>query len=396
MTDPQSDPSGLRAPAGLWSRRQIDATKDRVRRRLAQFAAEGREGLHQHLMESLNNPGDDLLEHFVYLVSALTYQIRFRDLSKAQVRRIVDTGLGLLKLQGIKPGQSKLSFLYGEVHTALSQIARGEGRHLASAWHQQLAHQSTRGPMSGGASFQLFVAGNRALRLGHGDMALGLYQKASAAGAEANLQQRIQLQRLKCLRLQGRFEEFDSLHQQVEFQEQRYHEEAGWEKLCRHLAMGGGWREFLQAVAKRGSHHQPIYILEAFLWVKSSSTDKPTRDLVKVSSLARKLSRKESGGVLNLAETLDQLYDDQVPFDRRLLRLGDFLDNINQLEAVEYELMAWLSAARWLSRHNSFPLAQIALCEYRSLGQRLTGGHHGDSLGLAGDLFAKPWFAPMG
>jgi hypothetical protein len=107
-----------------------------------------------------------LLEQFIKLVHLLLIDARSPRLSEREIRQVRERGYAILTLLNIRPLESRLSGLYGELHIALSRVAKCRGKHFTAAWEHQLALiQSRRDPV-GDECFQLRGLAHRAERLG--------------------------------------------------------------------------------------------------------------------------------------------------------------------------------------------------------------------------------------
>ena len=107
------------------------------------------------------------LDAYIYLVSALVCQAQDQKLSDADINRLFEDALNILKLQDIDAKRSKLAFLYGELQLVMSHIHKFQGHLLLSAWEQLLASRFMRGSNYGAGSISL-SAGQRALSLSQG------------------------------------------------------------------------------------------------------------------------------------------------------------------------------------------------------------------------------------
>ena len=67
------------------------------------------------------------LKRFILIISALFHHIRYGGLSRKQISDLTEMAYAILRVSGIKPGKSQVSFLYGELHMALSEIHLSNG-----------------------------------------------------------------------------------------------------------------------------------------------------------------------------------------------------------------------------------------------------------------------------
>jgi hypothetical protein len=331
---------------------------------------------------------DQLLEQFIKLVHLLLLDVGIMRLSEREIRQAQDRGYAILMLLNIKPLESRLSGLYGELHIALSRIAKRRGKHFTAAWEHQLALiQSRRDPV-GDVCFQLKALANRADRLGQFRLAQSyLAQILQEEKAQVDDLRSAKLLLLRQLRIQQRFDEFSQLTTdlaQPPLAQPDTILEVEWEKACLVLQNGGIGEEIWSLVKPKSSHYLPDYLFEAKLWALAVRSQFLNERLPKVQTILKNfaISRRESDIHTELIECFEEAYDTQIPIAARLRKLGAALERIHELASVELELLAWAAASRWLKRHNIDELSQICAEEYVGLSLKLTDGEKRDCLNL--------------
>ncbi|MDQ3235537.1 MAG: hypothetical protein M3Q07_27315, partial [Pseudobdellovibrionaceae bacterium] len=111
-----------------------------------------------------------------------------------------------------------------------------------------------------------------------------------------------------------------------------------------------------------------------------------SKRLEKLSKLTHGLDVQRNSGFHALAQSLEQAYDTDIPFAKRLSDIKRVITKIEVLRNIDQRLLVWLALARWLHRSNHRQIAAIVLYEYMSLSQKLSFGKHLDVLRLAEDL----------
>lgn len=396
---------GDKASLLIWNQETLDKERLVIKAELESVAQnDGRRASLRRCLERLASLSDsdeelDRLRQYIYAISALVHHSRHGGLNPTQIRRLGKLAHALLRTQGIQPGTSKRSFFYGTLQLALSDVFQREGRLWEAAWTQQLGlHLSHRAP-SGGEGTQRLALGVRALRLGHAAVAERELEAAEGCGLSPRQAGRVRLERLKALRLSGRLEEAESLDEATRrsgMLSPAESRELEWERICRRAMRGSDISELVSSVRKGKSHHDYAYILEAFLWTRSVESRDWIERFPTARSIARsgKLDPRSGGTLLSFVSKLEQAYDSSLSFTLRLEDMGEALSRVSRLATVDFELLAWATAARWLARNRSLALAALALAEYEAMSLRLSRGARRDALGIMADLAARPWYEP--
>lgn len=359
-----------------WTEAEINASKQRIKDELDQRQEQGGPEARQQLIldrlkqyEPSEKP-EELLDLFVYLVSALVHHSRYPFLTQSRYERLLEHARTILQSQGIREGRSRVSFLHGELHFIQSQIERQEGRHWTAAWHQFMGYHATRGEPPGGEGFQQLSLGNRAMRLGHTRLARGYLETAEGL-LTGSLLERCRLSLLICLRLLGDKEvAMDRLGQLKK--EKHLSEEAerelNWEKALHDFTETQDLVPLLILTKKGNPCYRTSYLVELSLLAMSTSSRQWLDRVPKLENLRRRkeLDVPRHDLFLSLARTLQEAYDVERPLNQRLQRVGESLNATQGLFNVEKELLYWAASARWLLRCRSEDLAALAQAEYES------------------------------
>jgi hypothetical protein len=387
--------SSYRKAAG-WQRATIDAEKLRIKAELDEVGLkDGQSARLRHALDQvfyLMNETD--LPHaqmrcYIFIVSALIHHVRQGGLNSNQVTRLVSLANAILRTQGIKPASSKLGFLYGELHLALSQVYRRDGAQWKAAWEHEVAlYLSQRSAKSGFLSLTLGIC---ASRLGHTGLAVGHFKRAEGIGLDARYHARTRLEWIKALRLAGDLDGSSKLAAETQTElglTASEKLEVEWEGLCRQAQQTGELKPIISSVLKGRPHHSAMYIIEAFLWSRVVKSREWIVRFPTVRSLSRgtKIKSREAGYVFECAKALEECYDFDIPYLYRLETLGNVLASTEQLFNLDLELLVWAAAARWLARSRSHALTLLVVREYQAKSLRITEGRKKDALGLVQDL----------
>lgn len=378
-----------------WRRKLIEKEKAAIKAELDAAYRESpqkRMNLIMQRIRELENGETSLdqLRCYIYIVSALAHHLsEGGGLTLAQINRLANFAHIILRVQGIKPNVSHISFVYGELHLALSRIYRDEGEPILAAWEQDMATRLAHGGSSFSEGMTIVSQAIRVANLGYGLWALTLFEQAEGLGLNRRYLVLSQLGRLRLLRLLHRYDEADSLSNQMtngSDLSDKEKSEIHWEKLCREAQKSGNIIPLLQAASKRGSHYEPIYTLEAQLWFRSIQNPPETPQPSKVRTLSRDIKIHQAGFLYECVKELEQCIDENIPFEQRLRSLGQKIARHNELVNIDIQLLFLAASARWLATKQSSFLTSVTLREYRTLCWNLSDGHINDSTSLLGDI----------
>ena len=386
-----------------WQKRRVIAEKRAIKEELDQHSDDNDPGKRLiyatdqiQELEQDDTPGGRL-RRFIFIVSALVHHSRFGGLKDRQVRRLANLAYAILQTEGIQPGKSRLAFLYGELHLALSQIYRKTGDHWLAAWEQQTSfHLSGKEP-PGGEGFQFLSMGIRSIRLGHCHKAIEYFRLAEEQKLPDRQFMQARLGLIRALRLTGSLGASEKLATDTGEQCQpnaAEKRELEWDAACREVQDKGDMNLMLRMVRKGADHYLPVYLLEAFLWAKCLPERRFEKKLPTIRYLARKKDLKiQNLGILyEAASVMETCYDYDIPISIRLRKLGEILARTSDFVTLDTELLFWAAAGRWLARSHLFSMTSLVLSEYQMLNLRQSLGDNPDVLGLVSDLMAKPWF----
>ncbi len=375
-----------------WTEAEINASKHRIKDELDQRQNQGGPEARQQLIldrlkeyESSQNP-DQLLDLFVYLVSALVHHSRYPFLNPSRYDKLLEHARTILQSQGIREGRSRVSFLHGELHFIQSQIERQEGRHWTAAWHQFMGYHATRGEPPGGEGFQKLALGHRSMRLGHTRLARSYLEQAEPL-LKGELLERCRLSLLICLRLLGdkdsAKDRLESLRHQVGISDETIRE-LDWEQALTSFIENHDLLPLLMLTKKGEACYRTSYLVELSLLSMSTSSRQWMDRVPKLENLRRRkdLEVPRHDLFLGLARALQEAYDADRPLNQRLQKVGESLSLAPGLFNVEKELLYWAAAARWLLRCRSEDLGALALAEYEARSLLTSDGRTRDSFAV--------------
>lgn len=375
-----------------WTEAEINASKQRIKEELDLRQTQGGpEARQQLILDRLkeyeaSERNEDLLDLFVYLVSALVHHSRHPFLNPSRYERLLEHARTILHSQGIREGRSRVSFLHGELHFIQSQIERQDGRHWTAAWHQFMGYHATRGEPPGGEGFQQLALGNRAMRLGHTRLARG-YLEAAETLLQGELLERCRLSLLICLRLLGEkasaLQRLEQLKRQPGISEETMRE-LDWEFALYQFTEAHDLLPLLMLTKKGHPCYRTSYLVELSLLAMATSSRQWLERVPKLENLRRRkdLEVPRNDLFLSLARTLQEAYDVERPLNQRLQRVGESLNEAQGLFNVEKELLYWAASARWLLRCRSEDLAALAQAEYEARCLLTSDGRSRDILGV--------------
>lgn len=382
-----------------WRKDAIDRQKEETKSLLdAQTFSKSRQRL-QFIMERIHrlendHSGRGCIQRYLFIVHALLHHSRFGGLNASQVKNLFQLGQGILKLNKIQSSSSKLGFLYGDLHLVQSFVLRREGRKWQAGWEQQISFYLSQRSKSSRAGFQSLSVGIQLLRMGHADQAIEELKQVRSSELSPSARVRAQLEELKCYRLMRNEKDFDRVYEilgKTSTLSPDECKEREWEHLSFEAQQTGDIQNLVAAVLSKRSHHDPEYILDAFLWTRVVSSREWMNRYPSLRKLAPNISfkRTELGILSRCVMAMEEAYDSEIPYLIRLQKIGDLLSQCGAFRTTDHELLVWAAVARWLSRQGSNGFLNIVLSEYRSLSLSLSLGKNPDSLGILADLLNK-------
>ncbi len=378
-----------------WKKGLIDETKKEIKIELDQVLKESGEAERlNHILEQIQlldlaKDSKSMLRRFIFIMSALVHHERFGGLGKKQIYELSNLGQAILRVAGVKPGHSPISFLFSELHSIMSDIHLGNGEFLPSLWERLLSAHMSAMPAEHMARQNLGI-GINALRLGNTSLAIAFFEKGLQETVEPKTLDRLRLYLTKSTRLSGNLMKAKHWVQTFspEITDPACVQEMRWEQTCLEASQSMDLSGLFALADEGGSHFTNSYPLELFFWSYAHPKTLWSKRLPKLSVLANQkdLDPQRNSGLYALAQSLEQAYDTDIPFAKRLSDIKRVITKIEVLRNIDQRLLIWIALARWLHRSHHRQIAAIVLYEYMSLSQKLSFGKHVDVLGLASDL----------
>ena len=372
-----------------WTQKLYNNTKDAIVEEIKSIDPESRLQVIKDRLSGFHGASsEENLRHFIHLMMYLReLALRAKD---DRSNKIKELAYNILTVEEIKPSTSRLSFLYSHIHILLSHIYLKKGEKWRAAWEQQTALHVCNKDLPNGRPYQVHAMAIRAFRLGFLDLAESLYLDAEDSGLADKHMVQSRIGRIICLRLGRRADEATALinNSRTLFEGNvSFQNELDWESACLEID-----NESLDSIFKLlnigESHYSASYLCEAFLWAYSHKS----RKWIKKIPLMRTLVRKKTldfgaySPVVKFCRMMEDSYDSTIPFLSRLSKVGENLNEIENIGAIDKMLLAWVAVTRWLVRSNSKGLARLTFSEYKKLSLGISGGKTQDSLGICEDL----------
>ena len=395
----------MSSKACKWRYKAVENTKTEIKQVLTHLEQnQGSQKKFEFITNEISHLEDDTssqgyLRRFIFVVNALFHHQRHGGLSKKEISDLAALAYALLQLNGVKPTTSQLSYLYGDLHWALSEIALKNGDVLGAAWEQQLGiHLSAKNSLSMG-ELKLLSMGIHSLRLGNAILAQHYLKRSLEGELPQAYRERAWIVLMRSYRFAHEREDFDKLLIEIENQKNSvpFQTELEWEKLCFDINTTNNLDEMIKSVKKGKSHYTPSYLLETIFWIRAVPSIKWFDRLPKLSSLAqyKELSFQSQPLFYSFAQQFEKLYDAQIPFTHRLNGLNKVLKKASQLRNIDKEMIVWLAATRWLYRSRYYDMSALIFEEYKSLSLRVTKHKCQDSFGICSDLLKTDWLSKI-
>lgn len=377
-------------------------TLERTRRSVARLVEARSKGAKPELaslvsaVRSLENKTSDLLQmqRLFYVFAALAQHARSGGLAPQARASLIATAEATLTLAGIKPGSSRLSYLFRELRELESAIMAREGAHLAAAWTAAIGSLESRRREDDDRGATFLAAATRHLRLGLCDVARAGFERAEAAAlasiavplatkaAPLDAWLEARLGRARCALLAGDAE--SSLQLAAEAR-RRYPGSAA--ALWRERLADAVLRTDFSVLRRAFERDDPCFggepALVAWLFAWSSTELHAAQGLPAVRTMARWTEAKlgEERALFRAARQVELCYDQDIDFRLRVQGLGEVVARTAELPCLEHELLVLAAATRWLTRAHATEQAVLTAGLYRNLSLAASGGACDDILG---------------
>lgn len=381
-----------------WSKATIDKEKKKIRLEIdSVFQPKLKIRLIFEKIRGLENELSSVtqLKRYLYACYALMLHEKNGGLSEAEVRILGKMAFGSLRLQGISPGVSELSYLYRDLHLFISQIYRKMGNFWVSAWEQHLSHYVSKGSQSNNSEIQMMATAIRSLRLYSSDVAVQMFESVEKMSKGEN--HRARLGKINALRLSGKRAEAKAMITATESSttlKEDERTELEWEKLCLEVSESHEVGRLVNAIHRGKKHHESSYIIDTYFWINATQDPRWIERYPTLKSLTRNrdLDFKKYSIYFKVAKIMKGFYDYSIPFQLRLKDAEAILIHARKCLSTEQEMLCWIALSRWLARSRKYDFATLVLSEYRGLSYRLSQGKCDDVFGVAQDLLTSNWF----
>ena len=335
------------------------------------------------------------MHRFIYAVSALNHHKVYGGLKPKQIKHLENLAEAILKVSKIKPRSSDLSFLYNDICMVKSEIHLKQGEVIESMLERQIGeHLSRKGRDL--SIYNELAFGYCHMRLGNVTQSLEPFNRVLASDTMPELKERAAIRLVRAMRISGDNEGALKLIEGFSA------EKDARESFLSELQWEGAWLVFrenkellpiINLVKRHKPHSISSYILETLLAIRSINSVQFFKSLPKLASWTQysDLHFDTNSSLYVIVRYLEQAYDSEVLFKKRLDDMKTALSHIRKLRSVEQELMAWLAVTRWFHRNRHSAVGSLSFSEYRALSLRVSDGKLEDALCMAEDLLSVDW-----
>jgi predicted unusual protein kinase regulating ubiquinone biosynthesis (AarF/ABC1/UbiB family) len=275
------------------------------------------------------------LERFIHLVES----IRLEKNSAQKIQRLKDSALSILKTHHVRPGKSKISSMYRDLYSAVSNFYRTTEDDWREHWNQILANdcdpRKCSHPSLGESEARKLVA---------------QLELRNIADPKAN--------EVRNLRLRGRALEAKVLS------ENRQTDELLWEHLCASAQLDGKTDRIVHYFNQHRSEKSKFLFVHLWAYLGSASTKQrpPVADrIIRKFILCTKSKR---------------------PMLRRTEICGEVISDALSSSDAEEAMLIFAALAKWLRRSKHSAAANSVDALYRALSEKLSCGMSSDILGV--------------
>lgn len=370
----------------VFNRKNIDASKLSIKNILdtKDKPKDKLDLIQRHILElNEKTQSQQRLDCYIYIMSALVHHQRYGGLSSSQIGRYTKFAEAILIAEGIIAGESRLSFLYVELYALLSLIDRQNGDHWKSTWRLMNSFYLQKGATPLENAWKEHGIGYRLLRLGHSNLALEKFDAALLNFEAQNSRNAVLLQKAKCLKLMGRFEDsivcFESILSSLP-EDHYLRVDIEWERATIAAIERSSTTELFKMTNKRLSpYKEPSYSMESYFWSKLySSLDASIA--AKPSSIMKRSQIKDSTLKIltKAAVLLEKGLDSGYHKSDRLAFIGEMTDFASHVSSIERELLILAVAYRVYTKEGLPNLAAVCLERYKSLSHTASNGTRPD------------------
>lgn len=381
-----------------WRLKDVEELKASIKAMLVAEEEQGRSErqLVNFLVKAINTENTAIdpkgtLKSLLLVISLLNLYKRVKINAKdlKLIEDLSNYAYDILTFNEIDPLKSKFSFLYSDLHHALSGIYVVRGLHRRATFEYLLGFHISGKNVSGGHGLHDLTLGIRSLNLGNGDDAINFLRRSVSSELSEDNQIKAYCNLLKAYRLTGRLKEADKLEDSLTTMElcknESFTQELIWERECRKIIETQDLSGLLNLV-KSGSHYSESYALELALYAFAMQDDVWIKQVLKSKTLANKGLRRRNSFRFQSVRMFEDLYSQYIDLPIRLRKLCHYVETFESRDTININLLILLAAVRWFLRNNQNRLALFTFREYEAIAFRLNQGQSSDPLGIGADI----------
>lgn len=375
----------------------VTSSDSRVATRGRQQAC--REVLHELSLAQAGADGRSVMERFFQIVWLLQNCEEPALLSGRTLEDLTRMAEYALRVMGIKPYSSQLSYLYRDLYHAKSKLLARMDQPWDAAWCLTLAevmtgNQEGRGALDADFATTMLKA-EHYQALGHTAEALEAFQKADELAKDDADIGTARLGTIRCLRI---FNELLSTRKLIDgtLSQLQLPEPLRlsfiWEKALTLAQAEGDNTALLQLIGsrKKDNHiEDQSELLSALLWCYAAKQKATLDDLPSSTWLKRRLpqtSIKTHAEKLKYLQVLENCYATKDTISEKLKDLGEFLGSTRNNPPTGDRCIFLAAVARWLFRVKQKSAAKLVIAEYRQVSHLLSEGKSEGLYSLLSDI----------
>ncbi len=355
-------------------------------------AEEQLQAVYQDLDQVELKSGEDALRIYFLVLYALEHCSSVLVHKAKDRHRLSDMALKCLQYCHIMPVTSQHSYLYSRLHQAQARFSLLEGNVWESVADTIVGEYLGRDSKISGEA-DILLRAEQAWRLGHlrtAKIALHTFDMQNAGSAAVHLSAVRLLMRI--YRLSGELEHSLSL---IFAYRKEFHEDPETtrifeleEQICL-MAKGQDPKDLAAFLNREKKQLDPASLGSGRLWLAASRYRDIWKSLSKskaATSKSKRLSGMPEHFVQDLLDTLEELYDQDLPLQHRLAMLGTKIAQLSSGSDPEAGLLFLAASIRWLHRIKQITFASILIDEYQAQSLKFSDGISTDSLKILHDL----------
>ncbi|MBF0442294.1 MAG: AarF/ABC1/UbiB kinase family protein, partial [Oligoflexales bacterium] len=280
---------------------------------------------------------------------------------------------------GIKPGTSRISFLYGKIYQAKSLFFRNKEENWLSLWNYHLGEVMVRSNDSEtedsetDRSFHgMLMQAESSYLLGYTGDALEAYLQAESyeKGDDDILAARIGT--IRCLRMLG---DIQNASQSLSLLKSKFSPKGrmkcviDWEMAFIEAEKNDDSAPLLKALKDSGLKSQEDYSFKAWLWCHASRHKNDIDRLPSFSALKRQVYSRGSAGTMvsslqKYCQFVDGLIREDYAMSAKLKKIGEYVHETGRTDMSDGRVLFLAAVTRWLFRVKHHRFATLTINEF--------------------------------